>query len=546
MGDSRTGTPDAPGAQTDAARLQALVEIAQVVGATRRFDDLVRDLAEEACRALGGIAASISRWERDAGVLRTLVNVGELGPGEVERPEDEVYPVTDWPRTIALVDQGRGYVVTDTDPPSPERDLLHANGRGSGVSTAIHVEGRVWGELYVARASGEPVFGADDLGFAEAVAVQIAAGIVQADHFARIERLAYQDPLTQLANRRAVDDRLEAAIEEHNASGVRLGLVLADINRLKHVNDSRGHDAGDRLIVSVADAVSRAAAEAPGSLAGRIGGDEFCVVVSGGGDVARRVGDRLCELVDALPMSTGVSCGIAATDWTPSDIATPLSLFRLADAAQYRAKRTGQRRPVLAGGPDLSVAPEDDGADVDRRSLRGRTSVDVGAVLETGVEVLDRVGGADEQQRLSAVADHLVRSTDAAAWWLSFAPYGATVMRAVASSIRRDPTDEQPGHGDLGMEFDLGEYPASAAAVRGNGSFLAVRGAPDNDPAEAIALVGAGYEAVLGAGGRGREGGWLVEVFADPIGTPLVGLEGVARALVALALAGSGADNPPG
>src|SRR5689334_14690672 len=152
MGDSRTGTPDAPGAQTDAARLQALVEIAQVVGATRRFDDLVRDLAEEARRALGGSAASISRWERDAGVLRTLVNVGELGPGEVERPDDEVYPVTDWPRTIALVDQGRGYVVTDTDPPSPERDLLYVNGRGSGVSTAIHVEGRVWGELYVARA----------------------------------------------------------------------------------------------------------------------------------------------------------------------------------------------------------------------------------------------------------------------------------------------------------------------------------------------------------------------------------------------------------
>ena len=544
MGDSRAGAPEAPGAQTDAARLQALVDIAQVVGATRRFDDLVRDLAEEARRALGGIAASISRWERDAGVLRTLVNVGALGPGEVERPEDEVYPVTDWPRTIALVDQGRGYVVSRHDPPGPERGLLDANDRGSGVSTAIHVEGRVWGELYVARAVGEPVFGAEDLGFAEAVAVQIAAGIVQADHFARIERLAYQDPLTQLANRRAVDDRLEASIDEHHASGAQLGLVLADINRLKHVNDSRGHDAGDRLIVSVADAVSRAAAEAPGSLAGRIGGDEFCVVVSGGGDVARRVGERLCELVDALPMSTGVSCGIAATDWTPSDVATPLSLFRLADAAQYRAKRTGQRRPVLAGAPEVGVAAEDDGAD--RRSLRSRTSVDLGAVLETGVEVLDRVGDTDEQRRLAAVAEHLVRTTDAAAWWLSYAPEGESVLRAVASSVRRDPTDEKPGHGDLGIAFDLAEYPASAAAVRDNGAFLAVRGAPDNDPAEDIALVGAGYEAVLGAGGRGRDGGWLVEVFADPIGLPLVGLEGVARALVALALAGSRPDPASG
>jgi len=533
MGKAEAGTA---GATTDAARLQALVQIARVVGATRRFDDLVRDLAEEARRALGGAAGSISRWERDAGVLRTLVNVGDLGPGEVARPEDEVYPVTDWPRTIALVDQGRGYVVTRADPPSPERDLLDTNHRGSGVSSAIHVEGRVWGELYVARDQMTPVFAAEDLDFAEAVAVQIAAGIVQADHFARIERLAYQDPLTQLANRRAVDDRLEAAIDDYHATGAPIGLVLADINRLKHVNDSRGHDAGDRLIVAVADAVSRAAADAPGSLAGRIGGDEFCVVVSGGGGVARRVGDRLCELVDSLPMSTGVSCGIAATDWTPSDVATSLSLFRLADAAQYRAKRTGLRRPVLAGAPEADVAA-DDGAD--RRTLRGRTSVDIAAVLESGVELLDRLAESDEQARLAAIAEHMVRTTDAAAWWLSYVAHGESTLRAVASSVRRDPTDEEPGHGELGTAFQLADYPASEAAVASSGSFVAVRGAAGNDPAEEMALVGAGYEAVLGAGGRGRDGGWLVEVFADPIGLPLPGLEGVLRALVALALAGS-------
>jgi diguanylate cyclase (GGDEF)-like protein len=522
------------GARTDAARLQALVQIARIVGATRRFDDLVRETAEESRKALGGVAASISRWERDAGMLRTLVNVGRLGPGEVPQPDNEVYPVSDWPRTIGLVDEGRGYVISLADPPSPERRLLEAQGRGSGVSVAIHVEGRVWGELYVSRSTAEPSYVADDLEFAEAVAVQVAAGIVQADHFARIERLAYQDPLTQLANRRAVDDRLEAAIDEHRIGGTHLGLVLADINRLKHVNDSRGHEAGDRLICAVADAVSRAAAEAPGSLAGRIGGDEFCIVVSGGGDVSRRVGERLCEMVDAMPMSTGVSCGVSATDWTPGDIESPLKLFRLADAAQYRAKRTGVHRPVLAGAPETE--PPDDGSE--RRTLRGRTSVDVAMLLESGVELLDRIGAVEEQARLEVVAEHLTRATDGAAWWVSCATEGDTVLRAVASSIYRDPRDEEPGHGDLGMPFDLADFPVTAAAIRDAGAFLVERGAPGNDPAEEVALIGAGYESVLGAGGRGQAGGWLVEIYADSISLPLHGLEGVTRVLVALALAG--------
>jgi hypothetical protein len=75
-------------------------------------------------------------------------------------------------------------------------------------------------------------------------------------------------------------------------------------------------------------------------------------------------------------------------------------------------------------------------------------------------------------------------------------------------------------------------------AIRDAGAFLVERGAPGNDPAEEVALIGAGYESVLGAGGRGQAGGWLVEIYADSISLPLHGLEGVTRVLVALALAG--------
>jgi diguanylate cyclase (GGDEF)-like protein len=174
------------------------------------------------------------------------------------------------------------------------------------------------------------------------VATQVAAGVVQADHLARIERLAFQDPLTGLANRRAVDERLEASMADYTENGTPVSMILADINRLKQVNDSFGHEAGDRLIIAVADAVSRASGLAHGSLAARIGGDEFCIVTTGvPAQQAVEVAEELCRIVDNQPLSTGVSCGVASTDAPPGQFQTPLRLFRLADAAQYEAKRNG-------------------------------------------------------------------------------------------------------------------------------------------------------------------------------------------------------------
>ena len=210
----------------------------------------------------------------------------------------------------------------------------------------------------------------------------MAAGVVQADHFARIERLAFQDPLTGLANRRAVDERLEASMADYTENGTPVSLVLADINKLKQVNDSFGHEAGDRLIVAVAEAVSRASGLAHGSLAARIGGDEFCIVTTGvPADQAVEVAEELCRIVDNQPLSTGVSCGVASTDSPPGPFQTPLRLFRLADAAQYRAKRSGSRKPVVAGSTAADVPEE---SHVDRRARRGRLAVDGLAVLEAG------------------------------------------------------------------------------------------------------------------------------------------------------------------
>jgi diguanylate cyclase (GGDEF)-like protein len=540
-GHSGAGEP----ATGDAARLRSLLEIAKVVGATRRFEDLVELTAEEARRALDAASLSISRWDRESGTLRTLVNVGLLGPHESRFPTDEIYPVSAWPTAQRLVEHREGHVGT-ADGEGEEAARIAGLGKDSFVATPIVVEARVWGELFATRTTGQRRFGRSDLDFANAVATQVAAGVVQADHFARIERLAFQDPLTGLANRRAVDQRLEEAMAAHVDDGVPVSLVLADINRLKQVNDSFGHDAGDRLIVAVADAVSRASGLAPDSLAARIGGDEFCIVVNGApGEVAVAVANELCKVVDSQPMSTGVSCGVASTDLLPGRIDVPARLFRLADAAQYRAKRAGSRTPVVAG----QASPEPlDGPPVDRRARRGRLAVDGSAVLESGLEMLDVLGSSGPQARVEAVADHLLLLVDGAAWWVSYVAPGSDLLVGVSSSVQRfgeDIDEHGVAMGLPGATFHLDDFPATAAAIRQAGSFRVELGGQGNDPAEESVLVSAGYSGLLAAGVTGASGGWLVEVYTDSISLPSPGFEPVLRALLALAVTGAAEQPPP-
>ena len=111
---------------------------------------------------------------------------------------------------------------------------------------------------------GDQPYGPEDLDFALAVAGQIAAGAAQVQHLERVARLAYTDQLTGLANRRAIDDRLDAAIVHHRELGTTVSLVIADVNGLKRINDDRGHEAGDRALVHFAGLLSASAGLVPG------------------------------------------------------------------------------------------------------------------------------------------------------------------------------------------------------------------------------------------------------------------------------------------
>lgn len=363
------------------ARLCAVVSLSQAMAAAQTSSPAPRaetgplphrDVAHAAAlgarEAMGASFAAISFWERDRGRLRVLVNVGERARGEEEFPADEAYPVHDFPEITEFLHEewaggGKPHAWVETregpgEPRSPYASsyrphrvaALRRRGRGSCVVAPIVLHGRAWGELYVARGVEDPVFDRGDASFATVLAAIIAAGIAQNERLEEVRRLAFTDPLTGLANRRAIDTRLDEALELHRDLGTVVSLCVCDINGLKRVNDEHGHEAGDRLLERFGSILSLCGAMLPGALAGRLGGDEFCLLAVGPtADEVVSAADELCRRAGELELGEGVACGVASTGDPVGDVRSARRLFRLADAAQYRAKALRSPKPVVAG-----------------------------------------------------------------------------------------------------------------------------------------------------------------------------------------------------
>ncbi|MFD6738640.1 diguanylate cyclase domain-containing protein [Streptomyces anthocyanicus] len=379
----------------DDRRLAAVVALAQGMAAAHSAREAWRAAAVGGRLALGGSFAALSVWERELGRLRVLVNVGRRAEDEEEFPEDESYPVHQFAEITEFLHErwaGGGepdaWVETARGPAAGRPGYVHQRvaalrrrGRGCCVVAPIVLHGRAWGELYVARPVGERVFERGDADFATVLASVVAAGIAQTERLEEVRRLAYTDALTGLANRRAVDAALDEAVERHREEDVVVSLVVCDLNGLKRVNDTHGHAVGDRLLERFGSVLSLCGAMLPGALAARLGGDEFCLLAVGPpADAVVKAAEELCRRAAELELGDGVACGVASTEDPVGPVRSARRLFRLADAAQYRAKAERAAGPVVAGreGPDdpvVRLADEPSRAeDGERRRFRGRHS----------------------------------------------------------------------------------------------------------------------------------------------------------------------------
>lgn len=180
-----------------------------------------------------------------------------------------------------------------------------------------------------------------------------------------LERMAAQDALTGLANRRRFD---EAAREEWRRSmrfSQVLTLAFADVDHFKAFNDRHGHGGGDTCLRLVAEALQRLCRR-PGELAARYGGEEFVFLLPGiDPEGARRFVQRVLDAVSAvqvegLTQTGALSVSVGAVTLIPSPLNSLEDAIRAADEGLYTAKEAGRRRGVvrdLETGETFEVTP---------------------------------------------------------------------------------------------------------------------------------------------------------------------------------------------
>ena len=165
---------------------------------------------------------------------------------------------------------------------------------------------------------------------------------------AELHRKALFDDLTGLPNRANLTARLSRAIETERGTGNVLAVMFVDLDKFKEVNDTHGHEAGDLLLIEVAERLRRVS-RASDTVA-RLGGDEFVVICEGldSEETAERCAERFAEAL-SKPMSLGdadvpvqASIGLSITTGDTS----PEQVLRDADQAMYQAKASGRNRLV--------------------------------------------------------------------------------------------------------------------------------------------------------------------------------------------------------
>ena len=186
---------------------------------------------------------------------------------------------------------------------------------------------------------------AEAIGLLQSVAVE---GLVERQ-VNELESLANSDPLTGLSNRRYLQDQLRQALGIYKRYETPFALLILDVDGLKRVNDSKGHQAGDRALVQVATAMRRTLRTT--DTAARIGGDEFCVLATNqNAAAAEPLAQRIVDAVDAETGSDspiGISIGVVSCPEHGDDTD---ALLEMADQAMYRAKAGGLK--VALGDPE--------------------------------------------------------------------------------------------------------------------------------------------------------------------------------------------------
>ena len=217
----------------------------------------------------------------------------------------------------------------------------------SMICVPLEMHRRLIGVMTLTTSEPDHIFTPDEL----ELVVLIAAHVSLALESYRLYELSVLDGLTNIYNRRYLDQRLGQELADARRHGNPLTVALLDLDSFKKLNDTFGHQAGDYVLCEVTDIISRELREH--DILARYGGEEFALVLSfTSADDGFLLGDRLRLLIanndfvfkgQTLPVT--ISLGVATY---PQDGDDRMALLLAADKALYRAKEAGRNRVMMA------------------------------------------------------------------------------------------------------------------------------------------------------------------------------------------------------
>jgi len=335
-------------------RLRNLIRAAGTMQASRDPLELERLLVADALTVVGSEWAVLIRWDglRQQGEVRAATSAAmTLGVGF----ESLAVP----PESIAgqVCAEGRPQVFADARPFARREDAIFGGGAQLGAvgslvavplvrsETERPIGALVCGHHLVGSLRAMEARNARNLGVIAAGALETAWAVEDARRNARI------DPLTELHNRRGFDERFAQVVQETDRYGGTAALIVADIDHFKKVNDQYGHEAGDAVLIAVAEALREGRRTV--DLTARLGGEELAVLLpqtdaTGG----REVAERLRKRIEALRVQTPAGEVRVTTSFGVSEYAARSGdaalVFERADQALYAAKRGGRNRVDVA------------------------------------------------------------------------------------------------------------------------------------------------------------------------------------------------------
>lgn len=325
--------------------LTVIAEIGKIVNGSLDIERAYAGFMRESHKLLPFDQASVAVLTPEGDRLR-LLRVRAIDGGFVE----DAHVIS---TAASIQATGEARVVADlrTAMPFMERDSLLRDGVESMITMPITSKGAVLGSFNIA--SNTPrAYGAEHLRLMQRISEPFALAIANIRLYAEMRALAESDVLTGLPNRRTILQRIHAEIARSRRSGQMTSVLMMDLDNFKLFNDMLGHQAGDELLVTFSELLSRACRET--DVVARQSGDEFIVLLpeTNPADamvVAQRIHEALASSAWCYPGQAGVhvttSIGIATF---PLDAGDDETLLRCADSAMYRAKANGGGQTELA------------------------------------------------------------------------------------------------------------------------------------------------------------------------------------------------------